>query len=167
MGETLGDAFAWSCGIECIVFLKRSSAVCIKMGTVLLHSSTGSLFWVFWLLVVAAGVAVAMGVGARLVLGASQYGWGVADVLLRVLTFSAGAVYVSLIPCNCVRLFQTCGPFSRARSPSAGVQAAWELRLSDLSVESFDDMNVINFRQIFADREFEPGMLQLEVRKGL
>lgn len=47
---------------------------------------------------------------------------------------------------------------------SAGVQAAWELRLSDLSVESFDDMNVINFRQIFADREFEPGMLQLEVR---
>eukprot|EP00752_Nemacystus_decipiens_P002385 g2251.t1 len=44
-----------------------------------------------------------------------------------------------------------------------GVQAAWELRLSDLSVENFDDMNVINFRQIFADREFEPGMLQLEL----
>lgn len=44
--------------------------------------------------------------------------------------------------------------------------AAWELRLSDLSVESFDDMNVINFRQIFADREFEPGMLQLEVSKA-
>lgn len=52
---------------------------------------------------------------------------------------------------------------SRAVSLLAGVQAAWELRLSDLSVESFDDMNVINFRQIFADREFEPGMLQLEV----
>ncbi|CAN0229187.1 unnamed protein product, partial [Ectocarpus sp. 8 AP-2014] len=34
-----------------------------------------------------------------------------------------------------------------------GVMAAWELRLSDLSVESFDDMNVLNFRQIFADRE--------------
>lgn len=52
------------------------------------------------------------------------------------------------------------------RLPSwcAGVMAAWELRLSDLSVESFDDMNVLNFRQIFADREFEPGMLQLEVR---
>lgn len=50
-------------------------------------------------------------------------------------------------------------------SRSAGVQAAWELRLSDLSVESFDDMNVINFRQIFADREFEPGMMQLEVRE--
>ncbi|CAN0083756.1 unnamed protein product, partial [Ectocarpus sp. 8 AP-2014] len=46
-----------------------------------------------------------------------------------------------------------------------GVMAAWELRLSDLSVESFDDMNVLNFRQIFADREFEPGMLQLEVRE--
>ncbi|CAN0103040.1 unnamed protein product [Ectocarpus sp. 6 AP-2014] len=44
-----------------------------------------------------------------------------------------------------------------------GVMAAWELRLSDLSVESFDDMNVLNFRQIFADREFEPGMLQLEL----
>lgn len=44
--------------------------------------------------------------------------------------------------------------------------AAWELRLSDLSVESFDDMNLINFRQIFADREFEPGMLQLEVRES-
>lgn len=55
---------------------------------------------------------------------------------------------------------------SRAVSLLAGVQAAWELRLSDLSVESFDDMNVINFRQIFADREFEPGMLQLEVSFG-
>lgn len=42
--------------------------------------------------------------------------------------------------------------------------AAWELRLADFSVESFDDMTVLDFRQIFADREFEPGMLQMEVR---
>ena len=46
-----------------------------------------------------------------------------------------------------------------------GVMAAWELRLADYSVDSFDDMTVLDFRQIFADREFEPGMLELEVRK--
>lgn len=45
-----------------------------------------------------------------------------------------------------------------------GVMAAWELRLADYSVESFDDMTVLDFRQLFADREFEPGMMQLEVR---
>ena len=45
-----------------------------------------------------------------------------------------------------------------------GVMAAWELRLADYSVETFDDMTVLDFRQLFADREFEPGMMQLEVR---
>lgn len=43
--------------------------------------------------------------------------------------------------------------------------AAWELRLADYSVEAFDDMTVLDFRQLFADREFEPGGLQLEVRE--
>lgn len=48
-------------------------------------------------------------------------------------------------------------------SSRVGVMAAWELRLADFSVESFDDMTILDFRQLFADREFEPGGLQLEV----
>lgn len=42
--------------------------------------------------------------------------------------------------------------------------AAWELRVADYRVATFDDMTVLDFRQLFADRDFEPGMMQLEVR---
>lgn len=45
-----------------------------------------------------------------------------------------------------------------------GVMAAWELKLADYSVESFDDVTILDFRQVFADREFEPGATQVEVR---
>lgn len=41
--------------------------------------------------------------------------------------------------------------------------ASWELKLADYSVQCFDDITVLDFRQIFADREFEPGGAQLEV----
>ncbi|CAN0226830.1 unnamed protein product, partial [Discosporangium mesarthrocarpum] len=45
-----------------------------------------------------------------------------------------------------------------------GVMSSWEMKLADMHVARFDDLTMLNFRQLFADRDFEPGAPQVQLQ---